>query len=344
MWPATSTSRGMCSHWLRLGAAARTERYSDFGSTVDGKITMRVRADRRFIVRGSLSTGFRAPSLGQSFFSSTATNFLNLGQGLVPVESLTLPVSSAAAQALGAQPLEPERSMHTSAGVVIAPASALDITIDYYRIAIDDRIVLSGNFTAAPIATLLAPFGANSARFFTNAIDTHTNGVDATANYRLALQAAGDVRLHAGYNHTRSRVVGAIATPPQLAAFASVLFDRIEQRRIECGQPKDSLRLGGDWRRTRFGVNVDVARYGEFCSFTLNPADDQTYPAKWLTDVEASYRPAGYTLAIGAQNLFNVFPGRNTTVNSFNGIQTFPSHSPFGMNGRALYARLAWTF
>ena len=178
--------------WLRLGAAARAERYSDFGSTVDGKITMRVRADRRFIVRSSFSTGFRAPSLGQSFFSSTATNFLNLGQGLVPVESLTLPVSSAAAQALGAQPLEPERSTHTSAGVVIAPASALDVTIDYYRIAIDNRIVLSGNFTAAPIAVLLAPFGANSARFFTNAIDTQTNGVDATASYRAG--AAGGRR------------------------------------------------------------------------------------------------------------------------------------------------------
>ena len=91
-------------------------------------------------------------------------------------------------------------------------------------------------------------------------------------------------------------------------------------------------------------MNVDVARYGEFCSFTLNSADDQTYPAKWLTGVEASYRPAGYTLAIGAQNLFNVFPGRNSTVNSFNGIQTFPSHSPFGMNGRTFYARLARTF
>ena len=335
---------GDVRNWLRLGAAARTEHYSDFGNTVDGKITVRVRADRRFIVRGSLSSGFRAPSLGQSFFSSTATNFLNLGQGLVPVESLTLPVNSAAAQTLGAQPLAPEQSMHTSAGVVIAPASALDIAVDYYRIDIDDRIVLSGNFTAAPIAVLLAPFGANSARFFTNAIDTRTNGVDATANYRLSLQAAGDVRLRAGYNNTRSRVVGAVATPPQLAAFASVLFDRIEQRRIECGQPKDSLRLGADWHRTRFGVNVDVARYGEFCSFTLNPADDQVYPAKWLTGVEGSYRHAGYTLALGAQNLFNVLPGRNTTVNSFNGIQTFPSHSPFGMNGRAIYARLARTF
>jgi iron complex outermembrane recepter protein len=331
--------------WLRLGAAGRTERYSDFGGTVDGKASARLQFDPRVIVRGSISTGFRAPSLGQSYFSSTATNFLNLGQGLVPVESLTLPVNSPAAQALGAAPLKPEHSRHASAGVVIAPASALEVTLDYYHIAIDDRIVLSGNFTAAPIAALLAPFGANSARFFTNAIDTRTNGVDLSAAYRARLHEAGDLRLRAGYNNTRTQIVGAVATPPQLAGFASVLFDRIEQRRIECGQPKDSLRIGGDWQRRRLGADVNVSRYGEFCSVTsLNPADDQEYAAKWLTDVEASFHAAGYTLAVGVQNLFDVFPDRNTTVNSFNGIETFPSQSPFGMNGRALYARIGRTF
>jgi iron complex outermembrane receptor protein len=330
--------------WLRLGVAGRGEHYSDFGGTVNGKVTARVRVDPRFVVRGSISSGFRAPSLGQSFFSSTATNFLNLGQGLVPVESLTLPVDSAPAKVLGAAPLKPENSLNASAGVVIAPIAALDITIDYYHIAIDDRIVLSGNFTAPAIAVLLAPFGANSARFFTNAIDTRTHGVDVTANYRLALDTAGDVRLRAAYNNTQTRLSGTVATPPQLADFAAVLFDRIEQRRIECGQPKDSLRVGGDWRRRRLGATVDVARYGEFCSFTLNPADDQEYGAKWLTDVEASYRLAGYTLAVGAKNLFDVFPDRNTAINSFSGIQTFPSQSPFGMNGRTLYARVGWTF
>jgi iron complex outermembrane recepter protein len=329
---------------LRIGVAGRGEHYSDFGGTLDGKITARLQIHPRFIVRSSVSTGFRAPSLGQSFFSSTATNFVNLGQGLVPVESLTLPVSSAPAKVLGAVPLKPENSRHVSAGVVINPFSGLDVTIDYYHIAIDDRIVLSGNFTAAPIAALLAPFGANSARFFTNAINTRTQGVDVTTTYRLAMASAGDLRLHAGYNNTRTTIVGSIATPPQLAAYASVLFDRIEQRRIECGQPKDSFRLGGDWRWERLGVNVDAARYGEFCSFTLSPSDDQEYGAKWLTDLEASYRLARYTVAIGAQNLFDVFPDRNTTVNSFNGIQTFPSQSPFGMNGRTIYARIGWTF
>jgi len=334
---------GDLRRWLRVGAAARTERYSDFGDTLDGKITARVQPVRTVAVRGSVSTGFRAPSLAQSFFSSTATNFLNLGQGLVPVESLTLPVASAAAQVLGAVALTPEQSRHVTGGVVITPMTPFQIAVDYYQIAIDDRIVLSGNFTAAPIAELLAPFGANSARFFTNAIDTRTNGVDLTSNYRITLSSS-DLFLRAGYNHSNTDIVGTITTPPQLAAYSSVLFDRIERRRIECAQPQNSVRLGGSWTNRRFGLDVNESRYGAFCSFTLNPADDQEYAAKWLTDVEASYRVSQYRLAVGASNLFGVFPDRNSTVNSFNGIQTFPSQSPFGMNGRTLYARVGRVF
>ena len=329
--------------WLRLGLAGRTEHYTDFGNTVDGKLTVRAQAGSSFVVRGGVSTGFRAPSLGQSFFSSTATNFLNVpGQGLVPFESLTLPVTSPAAQVLGAKGLKPENSRHVTGGAVWSPLTTFDVTVDYYHIAIDDRIVLSGNFTGPQITALLAPFGSNSARFFTNAIDTRTKGVDVTANYRVAFDAAGTLRLRAGYNNTRSEIVGAVTTPPQLAGFDQVLFDRIERRRIECGQPRDSLKLGADWQRSRWGATLDTARFGEFCSFTLSPADDQTFSPKWLTDVDVSYRMSALTLAAGLQNLFNVFPDRNITVNSFNGIQTFPSQSPFGMNGRTIYARIIW--
>ena len=329
--------------WLRIGLAGRTEHYTDFGNTVDGKLTVRVQPDRRFVVRGGLSTGFRAPSLGQSNFSSTATNFVNLGQGLVPVESLTLPVTSAAAKTLGAQPLKPENSTHASAGLVLNPAPRFDVTLDYYHIAIDDRIVLSGNFTGPQITALLAPFGANSARFFTNAINTRTKGVDVTASYRVVTLTAGEVRLHASYNNTLTKIVGSVTTPAVLAGFDQVLFDRIERRRIECGQPRDSVRTGADWRRNRWGANLNLARYGEFCSFTLNHADDQTYAARWLTDAELSYRlGSNLTIGAGAQNLLNVMPDRNTTVNSFNGIQTFPSQSPFGMNGRTVYGRISW--
>jgi iron complex outermembrane receptor protein len=330
---------------LRVGMAGRYEHYNDFGSKVTGKATVRIEADKKFVIRGAASTGFRAPSLGQSYFSSTATNFLNVaGQGLVPFESLTLPVGSPAARVLGASDLRPEDSVHFSGGFVFSPLDAFSLTADYYHIAINHRIVLSGNFTGPKITALLAPFGANSARFFTNAIDTRTQGVDVTANYRVDLHEAGKLTLSAGYNHTETKIQGAVATPPQLAEFAQVLFDRIERRRIECGQPKDAARLSGDWRKDRWGANVFVNRFGEFCSFTLNPSDDQTFGAKWLTDVEVAFREQHITLAVGAQNIFNVLPDRNITQNSFSGIQTFPSQSPFGMNGRFLYGRITYRF
>ncbi len=329
--------------WLRVGLAGRFENFSDFGETFDVKLSLRVEPDPKFVLRGAVSTGFRAPSLGQSFFSSTATNFLNVpGQGLVPFESLTLPVNSPAARVLGAQDLKPENSVHYSGGFVLSPTGDFDVTLDYYHIEIDDRVVLSGNFTGARITTLLAPFGANSARFFTNAIDTRTNGADVTANWRLDLGAAGALRLQAGYNNTKTKIAGTVATPAQLAGFEQVLFDRIERRRIECGQPHDSARLSGDWKRGRLGVNARVARYGSYCSFSLGTAanPDQTFRPEYLTDLELSYKVARWGLALGAQNLFNQLPDRNVTLNSFNGIQTFPSHAPAGMNGRFVYAKL----
>jgi iron complex outermembrane receptor protein len=342
---------------LRVGVAGRVEHYSDFGGTADGKLTLRLAPHKRFVLRGALSTGFRAPSLGQIHFSSTATNFINVpGQGLVPFESLTMPVGSAPARALGAQDLEPETSRHLSGGVVANPVDGLDLTVDLYRIDIDDRIVLSGNFNQPQVQPLLRPFGANSGRFFTNAINTETRGIEATASYRWTMAGFGTVALGAAYSgplgadaegselHYGTRIVGTVPTPPQLAGLEAVLFDRIERRRIECGQPKDNLRFSGDWSRGSWSALARASRYGEYCSFTALPRDDQIFGAEWLTDVELAYSRGRVTVRAGAQNLFDAFPDRNIPVNSFNGIQVYPSHSPFGMNGRFLYGRLTYRF
>jgi iron complex outermembrane receptor protein len=342
---------------VRLGLAGRYEHYSDFGSTGDGKVTLRLEPVTHLILRGAASTGFRAPSLGQSFFSSTATNFVNVpGQGLVPFESLTMPVGSAQAQALGAQPLKPEQSVHFSGGVVWNPVSAFEAAVDLYRIKITDRVVLSGNFNQPRVAELLRPFGANSGRFFTNAIDTVTKGVEATARYRFTLGTSGSLGLSTSYSgplgadsdsvnpYYATHIVGTIATPPQLAGFEATLFDRIERRRIECGQPKDNFRLGADWQKSAWSASVLGSRYGEFCSFTAATADDQIYAPKWLADVDVAYSHKKFSVHVGAQNLFDEFPDLNTPVNSFSGIQTYPSHSPFGMNGRFVYGRLTVKF
>src|SRR5215210_2520205 len=234
---------------LRMGIAVRFEDYEDFGNTSDYKLTLRFQPVESFVVRGAVSTGFRAPSLGQSFFSTVSTNFLAVGGVLVPFEVGTFPVASPVARALGAQDLEPEQSEHRSIGLVWNPTPSFEAGIDFYRVDIEDRIVLSGNFTGTRVAALLAPFNVTGARFFTNAIDTKTEGYDVTMAYTLRLPSAGTLKLSGGYNSTENEIVGSVTTPPQLAGLEEVLFDATERRRIECGQPKDNLRLSADWDR-----------------------------------------------------------------------------------------------
>jgi iron complex outermembrane receptor protein len=335
---------------VRLGLAGRVENYSDFGSTADGKVTARIKVHDRAVIRGAASTGFRAPSLAQSNFSATSTNFLNLGQGLVPVEVATFPVGSEPARALGATDLEPEESTHLSAGLVFTPLDSLDLTADYYRIDIDDRVVLSGNFTDPRIQALLAPFGRfGSARFFTNAIDTRTTGWDLTAGYRVGSSDAGSLRLSAGYNRNETEIVGQAPTPAELVGFESVLFDREQRRRIECGQPRDNVRLAADWLRGRFNAVARGSRYGEYCYPQNLPANDQTFSAKWIADLEASFRAARFTAGAGVQNLFDTYPEQFLPQNGL-GSATVPvvirysSTTPFGINGRFVYGKITYRF
>ena len=334
---------------LRLGLAGRYEHYSDFGSTADGKLTVRLEPHPRFVVRSAVSTGFRAPALAQSYFSAISTNFLAVGSQLLPFEVGTFPVSSPPARVLGAEDLKPEESVHFSAGLVWNPVDTLEFTADVYRIDIDDRIVISGNFTGGSISDLLRPLGANGARFFTNAIDTRTDGADFTATYTIALDADSRLRLSASYNLTDNDILRIAATPPQLAGFESVLFDRIERRRVECGQPQNNFRFSGDWNATRFGVVGRVARYGEYCSVDraviINGVTvDQDFEAEWITDLEATVSFGKALLGVGIQNLFDVFPDVTVAPNSNSGIFPYPSHSPFGMNGRFVYSRITYRF
>jgi iron complex outermembrane receptor protein len=328
---------------VRLGVATRFEDYDDFGSTSDYKVSARFQPVDEVVLRAAIATGFRAPSLGQSFFSAVSTNFLAVNGVLQPFEVGTFPVSSPVAQALGAQPLKAEESEHLSGGIVWTPNSSFEIGLDYYRIDIEDRIVFSGNFTGGQVAALLAPFNVTGARFFTNAVDTETEGWDLSASYRLDGTSFGDWRFTAGYNQTENRVVGTVQTPPQLAGLSEVLFDRTERLRIECGQPEDNLRLATDWSMNRmFGV-VRGARYGEYCLVDRRVVDQQ-FGEEWLFDLEIGYDFELFTVAIGAQNLTDEFPDLNLAANSNLGIFTYPSHSPFGMNGRFVYGRVGFRF
>ncbi|GAC1478923.1 MAG: TonB-dependent receptor [Gemmatimonadaceae bacterium] len=334
------------SHAVLLGAAARYENYSDFGATTTGKVTARIAPVQGVNIRGAFSTGFRAPSLAQSYFSSTATNFI----GPTPFDIRTFPVNTPVAQFLGAKALTPERSHNVSVGVALQPVDRLSFTVDYYRIAIDDRIVFSENFVTAAIRDTLAARGygrVGGARFFTNAINTRTEGVDVVLNYGVSLGSYGVSRFTAGYNHNHTYVTGINqVTPPQLGNLGEALFGRVERGRIEEGQPADNVLLGLVHDVGRLTVNLRTQRFGEVTSRNSTPTLDQTFTAKYITDASAAFRIAPrMSLSAGVDNMFDVYPDENNQPgNSNSGIFPYSSLSPFGFNGMFYYGKLTYSF
>jgi iron complex outermembrane receptor protein len=332
---------------LALGLAGRTEHYSDFGSATIGKVSGRFELLPGYAIRGAFNSGFRAPSLGQEFFSSTATNFLNIGGTLTAVEVRTLPVGSGPAVALGAQPLKAERSQNTSVGVALQPFSNLSLTVDRYHIVIKDRIVFSGNFTDPSITAFLASQGfpgVGSARYFTNAIDTKTNGIDVVARYALNFGANGVTGFTGGYNHTVTVVTKIDSSPAALKIQNSVLFDRLERSRIEEGQPHKTLALTLDHTIDRFNVTLHTTRFGEVGSRgATNPALDQKYKARWISDANVTLPLARQvSVTLGVNNIADVYPSENIPANNNTGIFPYNGISPFGFNGRFMYVRTRW--
>jgi iron complex outermembrane receptor protein len=340
---------------LLITLAGRVENYSDFGSTTDGKVAARFEPVKGFAIRGAAATGFRAPSLAQSFFSATSTNFIVINNVNTPFDVRTFPVNTEAAQILGAAKLKAEQSLNLSAGVS-ADMGGLVITADYYAIDIDDRIVLSGNFTQAAVRDLLASRGITNVgggRFFTNAIDTETRGFDVVAHYGLLLGEAGQLRLTGRYNQNKSKVTRVSNTPPELAAFQSTLFDRIERGRIEVGQPSNTISLTANYTLKNLGVNLHNQRFGEVSQLAADEtgALDQTFEAKWVTDLDVSYQVLQrLRIAAGASNLFDVYPQEwkdfsqgVTGALTTNGIYRYAGGtSPWGMNGRTVYIKLSY--
>jgi iron complex outermembrane receptor protein len=192
---------------LLIGIAGRAERYSDFGSTTDAKLALRYELLPGLAVRGAMQTGFRAPSLGQSYFSAVSTNFIIVSGVSTPFEIRTFAVGSRGGELLGAVALQPEQSENVSAGVTFNPVRFFSLTADWYRVNIDERIVLSGNFVDTSVANLLARNGipgVSGARYFTNAVDTRTTGLDIVTSFAVDLKTGGLVRFTAGYNESAS--------------------------------------------------------------------------------------------------------------------------------------------
>jgi iron complex outermembrane recepter protein len=338
--------------------AARFESYSDFGDRLTGKVSARYQPSRRVTLRAAASTGFRAPGLSQVFFSKVkgVTNVI-AGQA---VDIGILPVDHPASLALGSKPLKEETSFNFSGGVAVTPIENLTITADYFHIRIDDRILLGATFDDDVSLQLLSDAGFGSLgglQYFTNGLDTRTQGVDVIAQLRVAAGRSGVLDLNASVNYTKNEIIRVDPLPQVLVDAGSTepgLLDSVTAIGIEEERP--------DWRGT-FQANYNIGRfsalgrfsyYGGFSSAQPGFCDlcRENYGGKGLFDTEVGYGFDFVKLAVGVRNLFDAYPDSPSsqvvvdefgdTSKDFNdNFGTFPwaAASPFGYNGRYVYAR-----
>jgi len=329
------------------GIAGRYEDYSDFGSETSGKLSARYAFSDAVALRATVASGFRAPALAQQNYQAVTTNINNS----VVTETGTFPATGAAAQALGAEPLKAETSLSYSLGLVLQPAERVYVTVDAYQIDIDDRIVLSSNLNLtnnAAAQALLASLGINgvtAARYFNNAIDTRTRGVDVVGTWSVPL-AASTLDLTASYNYNKTEVTRIAPNPAVLSSLGANLerVGRDERGRIEEGSPRDKFALGAAWKLGSWDLSANATRYGEVTNRNAsNPAQDQTFDPKWTLDTAVSFRPnASWTLTVGADNVLDEYPEENIFPNSTFGLFPYSLYSPFGFNGRYVYGRVSY--
>ncbi|MBC7894226.1 MAG: TonB-dependent receptor [Cytophagaceae bacterium] len=322
--------------------AGRFESYSDFGEKFTAKGALRFQPRRELVLRAAASTGFRAPGLQQSWYSHTTTAI----QNGVLVEIGNFPVTNRASRIFGAKPLKEETSVNLSGGLAWSPTQAFTLTLDYYHIAIKDRILLGATFdgTSDPVvADILADSGLTliaGVQFPTNALDTKTDGVDVTASYRIAL-GAGTLDLLGQYNFTKNRITRVDDLPAILQGTETIytsLLDPVTINAVEKNRPNRRTNLSATYSLGRLSALGRLSEYGSFRDGSLDGIE--TFGGKTLFDGEFGYRFDNVKFALGARNLFNVYPDRVTVdANTNNGTFIYPGASPFGYNGRFVYVR-----
>ncbi len=327
------------------GIAGRWENYSDFGSQTSGKLSARYAFTPKVALRGTVASGFRAPSLAQQNYQAITSTYNNN----VFVDRGTFPADSAAAKALGAEPLKPEKSLSYSLGLVLQPTDRLYVTIDAYQIKIDDRILLSSavntNQATQDLLSGLGIDGVTAFNYFTNAADTKTKGIDVVGEYTIPL-AASSLKLTGSYGYNKTDITSVAPNPQVLVdlGLPFARFGRDEQGRITEGYPKDKLILGGSWDSQRWDLSLTATRYGEFTSLSAtNPANDQTFGAKWLLDASASFKPSkNWAFTLGADNFLDTYPDQNIPANANSGQFKYSFISPYGFNGAYVYGRASY--
>jgi iron complex outermembrane receptor protein len=324
---------------LSVGVAGRYERYNTFGSAWVGKFNAIYKIVEGFSIRGTVGSGFHAPSPGQSNDEILTTNFVAGNQ----VQTGTYPVSTAIAQYYGASVLKPEESTNYGLGFVATPVSAMTLTVDAYSITVRNRIGISQNFTVTPADVIkqpaLAAVGAGgNINYFTNGYNTRTRGVDVVATYHTTLREAL-LNFTLAYNYNKSTVTKfdpAVISTPQIIDVAHLA-------------PNHRAIFTTNWSLGNLSINARENFYSWWQDEVDYPG--QHFGSKFTTDLDVSYTFADhFTLTVGASNFFDAHPDK-IAQSSSNAIypitgstadgQIYPrSGGPFGINGGLWYVRL----
>ncbi|HEX6169862.1 MAG TPA: TonB-dependent receptor [Chitinophagaceae bacterium] len=342
---------------LLLNGAGRYEHYSDYGSSFAGKFAFRYQLFDQLAIRGAVSNGFRAPSMHQRYFSAISTVFIQTSSGLQPFQQGTFRNNSLVAQAFGIPSLDAETSTNYSLGLTSRLANnKLTITVDGYLIDIDNRIVLSSSFRrfnapeAPAVDNILDQYpelnDVSAVIFFTNAIDTRTQGIDAIVSFVDKL-GNGQFSLTAAANFNKTKVQGgadvSTITDPALQAR---LFARDEEGRIEEAQPRHKISLNFNYRVGKATFNVRSTRFGEVVTRDPgNPALDEFFSPKTVTDASMTYKLANFlNITIGANNIGNTYPDKlQHFANTGEGRFVYSRNATqFGFNGGYYYTSLVF--
>jgi iron complex outermembrane receptor protein len=347
-----------------LTGAVRYENFSDFGGTTNWKLSGRYDITDSFAIRGAASTGFRAPSMQQQYFNSISTQFVSRvgSDDLVAEERGTFRNDSAIATALGIPRLSEEKSDNYSFGFIWDPTDSLNITVDYFKIDIKDRIVISGAISATnpaipmSIRDILAANNIGAAQFFTNAGKTKTDGIEAVISWSVPTSNGGTFNLNGSAAFINTDVSDDVNTDGLLAGLEDVIFTSQDRSIIEEWQPDNRASLTGS-----YGINswFFLARINYFGSYTVEEGngDRQTYGSKVFPDVlvEYTFGDTGFSMQVGANNLTDTKPDKNligqSRSGSIPGIVDSPGvftysrrAAPFGFNGGYWYLKALYRF
>lgn len=358
---------------LRIDLAGRYEHYSDFGSDSVGKFTARWDFSPQFAIRGTVSSGFRAPTLAEAYYTST-----NVGPTSAFVQ---LPPDSAAGRILGiGNGLKPEKSITYSLGFVWRPVPQIITTLDLYQVTITDRIVGSGavygqiygaqqpgasvidaaiNATGAQLDPDVVATGTTGINVFVNGIDTRTDGVDLSFDMPEDY-AFGHVDWSVSGTMTKTVLTN---TPPTLPALPGIaLFDATSISDVTTATPLFVVNLGADWTYEKASVNLTEKLYGSSYEWDNDGGDNATgnpeyykttIPFTPITNLDLGYQLNRHVkVDIGALNLFNRFPphvngnilAHQWAYDDSGYVSWYPIFSPFGIDGGYYYAKATVSF